>query len=199
MRARLHVVVDVANEHAVQSGRVHHDDVIQALAADRADHPLHEGFCQGARGAVRMSRNPHALDAPHELVAVDTVTITEQVGRSRIIRERLDKLPCGPRCRGMVGDVEVDELAAVVAKDDEDATASATEGAGKSRQDKQMGFLTGTAVQWSRCGRPGSVQGEPPWGGRRAASARARQDALASSRSPPWARAISSAPTSGRA
>ena len=39
--------------------------------------------------------DPQALDVPHELLAVDTVTITEQVGRSRIVRERLDKLPGG--------------------------------------------------------------------------------------------------------
>src|SRR6516164_6827845 len=79
----------------------------------------HERVLPGCAWGGEDLADPHALDVPHELLAVDTVTITQQVGRSRIIRERLDELPGGPGHRGMVGDVEVDELAAVVAKDDE--------------------------------------------------------------------------------
>jgi len=85
--------------------------------------------------------DPQALDVPHELLAVDTVTITEQVGRSRIVRERLDKLPGGPGHRGMVGDVEVDELAAVVAKDDEGEQQAEGEG----RDDEEVGRALGRA------------------------------------------------------
>ena len=51
---------------------------------------------------------------------MDTVAITEKVGRSRIIRERLDKLPGGPSGRGMVCDVEMEEFAPFMSEDDED-------------------------------------------------------------------------------
>ena len=43
MRARLHVVRDVAGEHALQPRRVHDDDVIEALTSDRPDDALHVG------------------------------------------------------------------------------------------------------------------------------------------------------------
>ena len=43
MRSRAHVVRDVVCKHAVQSRRVHHDHVIEALASDRADDALHVG------------------------------------------------------------------------------------------------------------------------------------------------------------
>ena len=75
-------------------------EVIQALPADGADHPLHERVLPGCAWGGEDLADPHALDVPHELLAVDTVTITKQVGRSRIIRERLDELPGGPGCRG---------------------------------------------------------------------------------------------------
>ena len=78
-----------------------------------------KGFCQGACGAMQDLANPHPLDSPRELIAVDRVSITEQELRSRVVRERLDDLLSCPGCRGMVRDVDVDELAAVVAKDDE--------------------------------------------------------------------------------
>jgi hypothetical protein len=74
----------------------------------------------GRPGGDEDFANLHGLDSPHELIAVDTVTITEKVGRSRIIWERIDKLPGGPSCRGMVGDVEMEEFALFMPEDDED-------------------------------------------------------------------------------
>src|SRR5262245_10223514 len=119
MRARTIVVGTVATQKAAQMGFAEDYEVVEALAADRADHPLYERILPRGAWSGQDLANPQALDSPHELSAVDTVTITEQVGRRRIVRECLDKLLGGPRCRGMVGDVEVDEQAAVVAKDDE--------------------------------------------------------------------------------
>src|SRR5215831_9412749 len=93
----------------------------------------HEGALPGGAWGGEDLADPHAFDSPSELIAVDTVTITEQVGRSRIIRERLDKLAGGPGCRAMVGDVEVDEPAAVVAKDDEGEQQAFAEAVGVVR------------------------------------------------------------------
>jgi hypothetical protein len=64
--------------------------------------------------------DPHPFDSPHELLAVDRVSITKQESRSRIVRERLDDLLSGPDCRRVIGDVEMEELAAIVPEDDED-------------------------------------------------------------------------------
>src|SRR5262249_10501054 len=72
--------------------------------------------------------DPHALDAPHELVAVDPVTITKQVDRSRVIREGLDDLASRPVGRGVVGDGEVDEFTAGGVEDDEHEEQAEGEG-----------------------------------------------------------------------
>ena len=122
------VVAAVAAEEPAEMGLVEDEEMIQALPADGADHPLHERVLPGCAWGGEDLADPQALDVPHELLAVDTVTITEQVSRSGIIRERLDELPGGPGCRGMVGDVEVDEFTAVVAKDHERAQQAEGEG-----------------------------------------------------------------------
>ena len=92
-----------------------------------------KGFCQGARGAVRTSRDPHALDSPRELLAVDRVSITEQEPGSRIVRECLDDLPGSPDGRGVVRDVDMEEFAAVVAEHDEDGQEA--EGQGRHEEE----------------------------------------------------------------
>ena len=95
---------------------VQDEEVIQALAADGADHPLHERVLPGRAGGGEDLADPHALDSPRELLAVDRVSITEQEAGSRIVRERLDDLPGGPAGRGVVRDVDVEEFVAVVAE-----------------------------------------------------------------------------------
>ena len=72
---------------------VQDEAMIQALATDCADQPLHEGILPGRARSDEDLANPHALDSPRELRAVDRVSITKQEPWSRIVRERLDKLP----------------------------------------------------------------------------------------------------------
>src|SRR5262249_42620933 len=105
-----------------------HEDVVQTLTADRADEPLHEGILPGRPWGDEEFANPHGPDSPDELLAVDTVTITKQVGRSRIIRKRFDELPSGPDGHGVVRGVDMEEFAAVVAEDDEDEQQAERQG-----------------------------------------------------------------------
>src|SRR6516162_2438320 len=90
--ARGVVVAAVAAEAPAEMGLVEDEELIQALPADGADHPLHERVLPGCAWGGEDLADPHALDVPHELLAVDTVTITEQVSRSGIIRERLGRV-----------------------------------------------------------------------------------------------------------
>ena len=55
-------------------------------------------------------------------------------GAMSIIRERIDKLPGGPSCRGMVDDVEMEEFAPFMPEDDEDEE----EAEGKGRDDEEV-------------------------------------------------------------
>src|SRR6516165_9117303 len=86
MRARSIVIGHVGAEEPMEVAFVEDEDVVEALAADRADDALCEGILPGGAWGGEDLADPHAFDSPHERIAVDTVTITEQVGRSRIIR-----------------------------------------------------------------------------------------------------------------
>jgi hypothetical protein len=69
-----------------------------------------------ARGGDDLA-NAKALDPALEISAVDGITIAEQVGGAGLVRERVDDLLSRPGGGGLVGDADVEEFAAVVAKD----------------------------------------------------------------------------------
>jgi hypothetical protein len=58
MRARGVVVREVTAHQTAEVPFVDHDDVIEAFPSNRPDDALGEGFCQGARGAMRTSVIP---------------------------------------------------------------------------------------------------------------------------------------------
>jgi hypothetical protein len=118
--ARGVVVGEVGTQEPAEMRLVQNEEVVEALAANGADDPLDKRVLPGrARGDADLV-DPHPFDSPHELLAVDRVSITKQESRSRIVRERLDDLLSGPDCRRVIGDVEMEELAAIVPEDDED-------------------------------------------------------------------------------
>ena len=63
----------------------------------------------------------HPLHAVAELLAIDLVTVAQEVGRRGVVRERVYDLLRGPDSGGMLGDVEVDDPSAMVGKHDEDS------------------------------------------------------------------------------
>jgi hypothetical protein len=96
------VVGNVGAQKPVEMSFVQDKEMIEAVAADGADHSLHEGILPGcARGGEDLA-DAHALDSPRELLAVNHVSITEQEPRSGIVRERLDDLS---RCS--TGDIDL--------------------------------------------------------------------------------------------
>jgi hypothetical protein len=83
-----------------------------------------KAFCQRAGGRGQYFTDSHALHALPERVTVDLVPIAEEIGWHRILREGTDDLLGGPGGGGMLGDVEVEDAAALVGehdKDEEDA------------------------------------------------------------------------------
>ena len=124
---------------------VQDEEMIQALAADGADHPLHEGVLPGRAGGGEDLADPHRCDSPRERLAVDRVSITEQEPRSRIVRERLDDLPGGPDGRGVIRDVDVEEFAAVMAEHDEDEEQA--EGQGRDEEEVDGDDVSGMRGQ----------------------------------------------------
>ena len=77
VRARLMIIVHEVSEVAKQAGFAEYDHVIQALAADRADHPLDiRSLLRYARRAQHFP-NPHILQLVRELTAENPVAVAQ--------------------------------------------------------------------------------------------------------------------------
>jgi len=114
------IVGEVAGQGAAQMSFAQDDDMIETLAADRADEPLGEGVLPRAGGRRQHFTNPHALQPLPERVTIDAVAIAEEVGRRGVVWEGVDDLLGRPGARGMFGHVEVEDAAALVGQHDED-------------------------------------------------------------------------------
>jgi hypothetical protein len=128
MWTRAVVVGTVTTQEPAQMGFAENQEVVEALAADRADDPLHERVLPGrARGDADLA-DPQPFDATRKILTVDRVSIPEEVSRRRVLRKGLDQLARCPDGGGVIGDVEVEEFAAIVAEDDEDEEQAEGEG-----------------------------------------------------------------------
>lgn len=58
----------------------------------------------------------HALHAVQNVLAVDLVTVVEEIGWRGVVREGVHDLLGGPDGGGMLGDVEMDDPPAMVGK-----------------------------------------------------------------------------------
>jgi hypothetical protein len=62
----------------------------------------------------------HPLHTVAELLAIDLITVAQEVGWRGVVRERGDDLLGGPNSGRVLGDVEVDDAPALVGEHDED-------------------------------------------------------------------------------
>jgi hypothetical protein len=60
---------------------------------------------------------PHAVP---KLLAVDVVTVAEEIGWGGLVRKGVDDLLSGPVRGGVLGDIEVEDAPAMVSEHDED-------------------------------------------------------------------------------
>src|SRR5919106_1232030 len=128
---RLMVVGEVAGQDATKVALAQDKHVIQALTPDRADEPLHERVLPRALRRRENLLDAHALHAVPKWLPVNAVAVAEEIGRRGLVREGVDELLSGPNGGGVLGDVEVDDLPAVVTEhdeDEEDAEASGGHG-----------------------------------------------------------------------
>jgi hypothetical protein len=125
------VRLPTAGQDEVEVSLAEDKDVIQTLASGSTDQALSERVLPPAVGRREDFVDPHARQAMPELVAVDSVTITQEIGRRGLVREGVHDLLSGPGGGGMLGHIEVDDAPAVVSEhdeDDEDAQASGRHG-----------------------------------------------------------------------
>jgi hypothetical protein len=119
MRAGGIVVGEVTVQQTSEVAFVDHDDVIEAFASNRADEALGERILPWRPRGDEDLGHPQAFHAPDERVAVDGVPIAKQVPGRCLFRKAVDQLASGPRGRGVVGNVDMDEFSTVVSKDHE--------------------------------------------------------------------------------
>src|SRR5262245_47063891 len=118
--ARLMVIDEVTSQDLTQVSFAQDEDVVETLAADRTDQALGERILPGAVRRCENFLDPHPLHAVAELLAIDLVTVAQEVGRRGVVRERVHDLLGCPEGGGVLGDVEVEDAAAMMGEHDED-------------------------------------------------------------------------------
>jgi hypothetical protein len=79
---RPHVVRDVLDEHPTMPGRVYHDDVIEALASDRTEDPLHICVLPGRSRRRSYLLDVHPFEGSRD-VRKDRIAIVQETGAPR--------------------------------------------------------------------------------------------------------------------
>ena len=117
--SHLVVVGEIAGQDAAEVSLTEDEHVIQALAPNRADEPFGERILPRTVGRRKEVSDAHAFDTMPELLAVDSVTVVEEIGRRSVIREGIDDLLSRPVGSGVLGHVEVDDAPTMVSEHDE--------------------------------------------------------------------------------
>jgi len=112
-------VVEVRSENTQQVPFVEYDDVVQAFSSNRAQKPISVRILPGRLCSTDDLLHPHVSDTLPKLVAIDTVTVTDQKSRRCIFGKCLADLLSCPLGRRMRGDVEVDHMSLMMTKKDE--------------------------------------------------------------------------------
>jgi hypothetical protein len=142
--ARPVIVRKVAGQDAVQVAFAQNEDMIEALAPDRADESLREGILPRAVGRGQDFTDSHAFHSLPERGTVDAIVIAEEIGRRGVVREGVDDLLGGPGRGGMLGDVEVQDATPMVGEDDQDEEdAQARRGNGEEIDGDQISDMVG--------------------------------------------------------
>jgi hypothetical protein len=114
------VIAEVFCQEPPQISLMQDHHVIQALAADAANEPFHEGILPWALWGDEDLFDPHV---PHPLAkqsVVDAVSIAQQIPRRLVPWEGVDDLLGGSLGGGMFRHIEVDDATSMVGQDDDD-------------------------------------------------------------------------------
>lgn len=104
------VVIEISGNDTPEMAFVQNDEMIEAIAAQGSDQPLHERVLPRTSRCAEDLFDPHALDPPLKCAAVDRIAIAEEVFRRAVPWEGLDDLLARPLSRRILGNVEVQNL-----------------------------------------------------------------------------------------
>ena len=120
VRTGVVIVSDVAPQEDPKMVFSENDQVIDALASNRADNSLGVWVLPGRSRSGDDLSNAHSLHSCTEIGSVDRIAVAEKIaGNHGVARKGLDHLLRSPLGRRMTGHVEVHNTPAVVCEDDE--------------------------------------------------------------------------------
>src|SRR5215831_19095238 len=103
------VIAEIIYEQSTQMVVIEDDHMIQTLATNASDHPLHVAILPRTPWRYADLLDAHGFDSRPERFAVDSVPISNHKTRSAVFGKCFDDLLCSPnRCR-MLGDMEMDD------------------------------------------------------------------------------------------
>jgi len=115
------VIVDErVSQYAAEVALAEDDDVVEAVASERADDTFDVRGLPGAPRCDLHLPDAHASDTVVKGLPVDSVAIAEQVPRRGVPRECLGDLLSCPLCCRVLGHVEVHDPPSVMGEHDED-------------------------------------------------------------------------------
>ena len=113
---------------------VEHDHVIQTFPADGADQALDKRILPGGAWRNEHLFQTQATRSLHKFQTVNAVAIAEEIAGWLGVGKRLDQLLCRPSGRRRIGNIEMQDFAALMRQDQEDIEDA--EGGG--RDDKEI-------------------------------------------------------------
>lgn len=114
------MILKIRRQHTAQVTLIEDDHVIETFAADGANDALHIGVLPRRSRCSDDLLNTHRLDTVTEGLTIGSITVSQQKARRAVPGEGLGHLAREPDLGRVLGDVKVNDVAAVVAEDNED-------------------------------------------------------------------------------
>src|SRR5467141_2673444 len=114
MSPGIQIVTEVSFENPSQMRLSKHDDVVEAFPANTSNQTLGKRILPRTPWNSEHFRDSHALNPVSEVAAVNSVPITDQIAGRRVFWKCFDDLLCGPFCRGMLRNIEVQHAATLM-------------------------------------------------------------------------------------
>ena len=108
------IIAKVTFKNAAQMFVMEYDHVTEALTTYASDHPLGVRILPWATWRRPYFPNAHSVNSALKVLAIDAITISEEITRRVILRKYLDYLLRRPSRRRMFGDIEVNHSAPFV-------------------------------------------------------------------------------------
>ena len=136
IRASSVIVRDVAGQDATQVVFAEDENMMQTLAPDRPDEPLREGILPRAVRGREDFLDPQALYSVPKRLAVNAVTVAQEIGRRGVVREGFHDLLSGPLGGGMLGHIEMDDAPAMVSEYEENEEDTQVRGGNRAEVER---------------------------------------------------------------